>query len=250
MRLHSSLGGTGSARRRRGLYAFFRTGLGAGLLGADAGIGRGLRLWTDGGTANGVHTGTGGTSGLRRERRQSESGNGGSGGTAADGGFKIDGGGSGGGGQCSASKPCEAGVCVAGQVLCERRAGVRRQVLRRWRSVPLRSVRRARQGVPDASGLRVGRVLRDRAGRQAPTAARHVGRRRKHGRRSRRARSRWPTNGRCLALPPKCDADGGAPDGGSCIQDCEYHPPVGSLTAVKKWQWGLDNPPVAERRLR
>ncbi len=54
-----------------------------------------------------------------------------------------------------------------------------------------------------------------------------------------------PTNGRCLPRPPTCDSDGGVPDGGSCIDNCEYRPPLGMLNAVKKWQWGLDNPPVA-----
>ncbi len=46
-------------------------------------------------------------------------------------------------------------------------------------------------------------------------------------------------SGRCVALPPRCDADGGVPDGGTCIPDCEYHPPSGGpLTATMKWRWG------------
>jgi hypothetical protein len=52
-----------------------------------------------------------------------------------------------------------------------------------------------------------------------------------------------PSNGRCVELPPICDGDGGAPDGGSCLQPCEYHPPVGQLSTAKKWSWGLENPP-------
>lgn len=48
------------------------------------------------------------------------------------------------------------------------------------------------------------------------------------------------TNGRCLPLPPTCTGDAGTtPDGGSCLQQCEYHPPhTGMLNAVLKWQWG------------
>ncbi len=44
--------------------------------------------------------------------------------------------------------------------------------------------------------------------------------------------------GRCVALPPRCDQDGGVPDGGVCIRDCEYHPPSGGpLQARAKWSW-------------
>jgi hypothetical protein len=43
-----------------------------------------------------------------------------------------------------------------------------------------------------------------------------------------------PAGGKCLALPPLCS---GADDGG-CIAPCEYHPPVGTLNAVARWQWG------------
>jgi hypothetical protein len=46
-----------------------------------------------------------------------------------------------------------------------------------------------------------------------------------------------PLAGKCLPLPPVCDDDAGATDGG-CIAKCEYHPPVGQLDAVVKWQWG------------
>jgi hypothetical protein len=53
-----------------------------------------------------------------------------------------------------------------------------------------------------------------------------------------------PPAGRCLALPPVCgpEADGGLPDGGACVQACEYHPEAGALQVVQKWAWG----PVAE----
>jgi FG-GAP-like repeat len=48
-----------------------------------------------------------------------------------------------------------------------------------------------------------------------------------------------PLDGRCLDLPPICDADAGAPgpDAG-CVSQCEYHPPPGQLNAVTKWSWG------------
>jgi hypothetical protein len=52
-----------------------------------------------------------------------------------------------------------------------------------------------------------------------------------------------PQNGKCVKLPPICQGDAGAPDGGTCIENCEYHPPVGNLTASKKWQWGTDQAP-------
>ncbi len=45
-------------------------------------------------------------------------------------------------------------------------------------------------------------------------------------------------SGRCVDLPPRCD-EGGQPDGGICLPDCEYHPPAGGpLTARMKWRWG------------
>jgi hypothetical protein len=56
-----------------------------------------------------------------------------------------------------------------------------------------------------------------------------------------------PDPGRCLALPPTCPTlpDGGALDAGTttCTTTCEYHPPVGALTAVTAWEWGQPNPP-------
>ncbi len=50
-----------------------------------------------------------------------------------------------------------------------------------------------------------------------------------------------PIPGRCLALPARCPtgADGGVADAGStCIQACEYRPPVGLLDATLAWNWG------------
>jgi hypothetical protein len=49
-----------------------------------------------------------------------------------------------------------------------------------------------------------------------------------------------PIDGRCLPIPPTCPGDGGAPpDGGNCIQACEYHPSGnGMLNPVQKWAWG------------
>lgn len=52
-----------------------------------------------------------------------------------------------------------------------------------------------------------------------------------------------PQNGKCVKLPPICQGDAGAPDGGTCVEKCEYHPPAGVLNAVKKWQWGTDVAP-------
>jgi hypothetical protein len=49
-----------------------------------------------------------------------------------------------------------------------------------------------------------------------------------------------PLDGKCVALPPICPADAGAPgpDAG-CVADCEYHPPVGGmLNAISEWAWG------------
>lgn len=45
-------------------------------------------------------------------------------------------------------------------------------------------------------------------------------------------------SGRCLALPPSCDAVG---PGVPCIlSTCEYRPSVGALDAVPQWRWGPD----------
>jgi len=47
--------------------------------------------------------------------------------------------------------------------------------------------------------------------------------------------------GRCVDLPPRCDADGGVPDGGLCIPNCEYHPSAGGPLSVRtKWSWNPD----------
>ena len=43
-----------------------------------------------------------------------------------------------------------------------------------------------------------------------------------------------PLAGRCLDLPARC---GAVPTPG-CLPTCEYKPPVGKLTAKKKWWWG------------
>jgi len=51
-----------------------------------------------------------------------------------------------------------------------------------------------------------------------------------------------PLQGKCLDLPPVCDADAGTPgaDAG-CVALCEYHPPPGQLDAVAKWTWTTSN---------
>jgi len=46
--------------------------------------------------------------------------------------------------------------------------------------------------------------------------------------------------GRCVPRPPTCPpgSDGGvAPDGGTCVEACEYHPPTGTFDAVTEWSW-------------
>jgi hypothetical protein len=50
--------------------------------------------------------------------------------------------------------------------------------------------------------------------------------------------SQPPLGGKCLDLPPICDADAGAPgpDAG-CVAACEYHPKGGNLNAAPKWTW-------------
>lgn len=44
-----------------------------------------------------------------------------------------------------------------------------------------------------------------------------------------------PIEGKCLDLPPVCDANMMPP---GCVASCEYHPPVGPLDAVEKYSWG------------
>jgi hypothetical protein len=44
--------------------------------------------------------------------------------------------------------------------------------------------------------------------------------------------------GVCLPAPPTCPGDAGVPDGGSCIESCEYHPDAGAFTPVLKYAWG------------
>ncbi len=181
-----------------------------------------------GGTASNLHhQGTGG------------SGTGGSGGgSAADGGFLIDGGG-GAGAQCSASQPCEAGVCVGGQCCasaaqaCGDKCCNSAQVCLFDQCVvpgkPCQSAADCVSGeyCETALGTKSDGGVPD-AGDGGPACTQPIA-----------------ANGRCVPLPPKCVGDAGAPDGGTCIEDCQYRPPVGKLTAVKKWQWGLDNPPVS-----
>ena len=52
-------------------------------------------------------------------------------------------------------------------------------------------------------------------------------------------------NGRCIDLPPICgEGDAGAPDGGTCVDRCEFVPDPGTLETVVKWQWGYDPAPT------
>ncbi|MEO7330321.1 MAG: hypothetical protein ABI193_17225, partial [Minicystis sp.] len=50
-----------------------------------------------------------------------------------------------------------------------------------------------------------------------------------------------PLGGKCLDLPPVCDADAGVPgpDAG-CVAECTYHPPAGQLNATVRWEWGAN----------
>jgi hypothetical protein len=185
-----------------------------------------------GGTASNLHGGSGGTAG------SSTGGSGG--GSAADAGMSFDSGGS--GAQCSTSQPCDAGVCVSGKCCptVERACGDQccdsgQVCLFNQCVVP----GKACQSAADCGS---GEYCETALGNQGDAGAADAG-----GSTDGGPACTQPVaaNGRCVPLPPKCVGDAGAPDGGTCIEDCQYHPPVGKLTAVKKWQWGLDNPPVA-----
>ena len=43
--------------------------------------------------------------------------------------------------------------------------------------------------------------------------------------------------GVCLPAPPTCPGDAGVPDGGACIESCQYHPEAGVFTPVLKYAW-------------
>ncbi|MFO0612514.1 MAG: VCBS repeat-containing protein [Polyangiaceae bacterium] len=52
-----------------------------------------------------------------------------------------------------------------------------------------------------------------------------------------------PLDGKCVKLPPACDASGNPP---GCVNSmCEYHPPVGQLNAVSEWVWGQNGATIA-----
>lgn len=182
----------------------------------------------DGGTAGPSVGGTAGDASL------GGTGGGGTGGTG--GGVNIDSGGD----DCNAQKPCEAGVCVGGkccpsaeQACGSACCGGAEVCLFEQCVVPGKSCQSAADcatgeycetalgtappdgGVSDAGG-----------GDSGAACSQPV-----------------PANGKCVKLPPICEGDGGAPDGGTCVQKCEYKPPSGVLTAVKKWQWGTDAAP-------
>jgi hypothetical protein len=43
--------------------------------------------------------------------------------------------------------------------------------------------------------------------------------------------------GRCLPRPPRC-ADGDPGAGTTCLEKCEYHPPIGKFEPILKYAWG------------
>ncbi len=57
-----------------------------------------------------------------------------------------------------------------------------------------------------------------------------------------------PTSGvgRCVPRPPTCPdgSDAGA-DGGTCVEKCEYRPPVGTFDPVTEWSWPFSDTPAA-----
>lgn len=164
------------------------------------------------------------------------SGNSGTGGGAADGGISLDAGAN----ECNPSKPCEAGVCVAGTCCasaaqaCETKCCAGGEVCVFDQCVV--------PGKPcqSANDCAVGEYCETALGEPTPDAG--TGGTNDGGK---VCTAPIPANGKCVPLPPVCpDGDAGAPDGGTCIPKCEYHPPPGQLNAKKKWQWGLEQPPT------
>ncbi len=176
------------------------------------------------------------------------SGSGGSGATGFDGGL-FDTGAGGSGVACGPSQPCEAGVCVAGQCCasakqacgdkccsgaevclfdqcvtpgktCQSKADCAAD---EYCETALGTADSADGGVSDAGPSDAS------AGDGGAVCTQPV-----------------PAAGRCVPLPPKCVGDAGAPDGGTCIEDCQYHPPVGKLNATIKWQWGYNPKPTTD----
>jgi len=55
------------------------------------------------------------------------------------------------------------------------------------------------------------------------------------------------TSGRCVPRPPTCPpgSDGGVgPDGGTCIEACEYRPPAGTFDPIVEWSWDWAKAPM------
>jgi hypothetical protein len=159
----------------------------------------------------------------------------GTGGKGADGGLSLDTG----AGECSASKPCETGVCVAGmccpsaEQACETKCCAGSEVCIFDQCVV------PGKNCQSANDCAAGEYCETALGEPAPdsgTGTNDAGK---------TCTQPIPASGKCVPLPPVCpDGQTTLPDGGSCVEKCEYHPPAGQLNAKKKWQWGLDLPPV------
>ena len=178
-------------------------------------------------------------------------GGGGSGGSGATGGSGYDGGlidtGTGGSAECGPAAPCEAGVCVAGQCCpsakqaCKDKCCSSSEVCLFDQCVTPGKICQSKadcaqdqycetalgnNGSPDG-GTPEGGVGDASAADGGAVCTQPV-----------------PAAGRCVPLPPKCVGDAGAADGGTCIENCEYHPPLGTLNAAIKWQWGYSPKPT------
>jgi hypothetical protein len=184
----------------------------------------------DGGTAG--PTGTGGTSG--DASTDSSLGGGGTGG-----GVNLDTGSD----ECGPTQPCESGVCVGGKCCpsadqaCGSSCCQSGEVcLFEQCVVPGKSCQTA---ADCATGEYCETALGDPPADAGTTDA-GAG----DGGTGKVCTAPIAANGKCVKLPPICQGDAGAPDGGVCVEQCEYHPPAGNLQAVKKWQWGTDVAPA------
>ncbi len=190
----------------------------------------------------------GGDSGTAEERSSGGAGgavsSGGTGGSAADAGLTggsgplIDSGFGGGASECSTNAMCDGGVCVEGKCcaeaarVCGAQCCASGEVCSFDRCVV---PGKACQGVADCdAGQFCEPALGDGVVSDAGSTDAGTG-----------CTSPVPPRGRCLDMPPICGAaDAGVPDGGPCVEKCEYKPPPGKLDAIVKWQWGLVNKPT------
>ena len=164
-------------------------------------------------------------------------GKGGSGGGAGLDGSAID---TGNGDECSSQKPCASGVCVNGKCCptaeqaCGKQCCSGGEVCVFDQCVVPGKPCQTQADCADGEYCETALGDKSDGGSQSDASAGDGGK---------VCTQPVSAGGRCVPLPPICDPDGGAPDGGVCVDKCEYFPPVGKLDAVAKWQWGLDNPP-------